>query len=213
MRRGMTYVGILLVIVGLTFLGWASWEYAGTNWTSHRHQRAAVHALTQQWESTTGSATVTTKWGKAEAIVRIPRFGSDYAVPVFEGTGDTALAAGLGHFDGTAAAGGPGNYVLAGHRVTHGEPLHNMASLRVGDRVVVETKTATYTYRMISVGNALTVSFKDTWVLDDQPVNPKPSGYTPALQADMLTLVTCSELFHTNNRWVAFATLDHVDQN
>ena len=68
-------------------------------------------------------------------------------VPVLEGTTDDVLAAGYGHFADTAEPGRVGNYALAAHRITHGEPLRRMPDLEVGDEVVVETRDATYTYR------------------------------------------------------------------
>ena len=36
--------------------------------------------------------------GKASALIRIPRFGKKYVVPVLEGTSDDVLARGFGHF-------------------------------------------------------------------------------------------------------------------
>ena len=66
-------------------------------------------------------------------------------MPVLEGASDEVLAAGVGHMEDTEA-GAQGNYVLAGHRVTHGEPFADLPDLEPGDEILVETRSATYTY-------------------------------------------------------------------
>jgi len=60
---------------------------------------------------------------------------------VIEGIGDAELARGFGHFP-VRESGERGNYALAGHRITHGEPLRDMPELRPGDEVIVETRDA-----------------------------------------------------------------------
>ena len=93
-------------------------------------------------------------------------------MPVLEGTSDSVLAAGFGHYDGSVRAGGVGNYALAGHRVTHGEPLRDMPDLRPGDEIVVETRRTVFTYRLDTGGDDLVVPFSASWVLDPLPTNP-----------------------------------------
>ena len=58
---------------------------------------------------------------------------------VVEGVGDDDLARGPGHFPGTALPGEVGNFAVAGHRATHGEPFAHLDKLEEGDPVVVET--------------------------------------------------------------------------
>lgn len=135
----------------------------------------------------------------ATALVRIPRFGEDYVVPVLAGVGADALRGGFGHFEGSAEPGGLGNFALAGHRITHGQPLRRMPDLRPGDEVVVETRTAVHTYVLDTGGGQLQVDHEDTWVLDPRPVQ--------SAHRRLLTLVTCAELFHTDQRMVAFGHL------
>ncbi len=97
----------------------------------------------------------------------MPAFGEDYAVPLLEGVDDDALASGLGHFPDAADPGAVGNFALAGHRVTHGEPLRDLPGLRVGDEVVVETRDAVYTYVLDTGGEDLRVPFTAGWVVGD----------------------------------------------
>ena len=151
---------------------------------------------------------VDTDHGRVSAIVRIPRFGDDYAVPVLEGIGDDVLAAGFGRFtDG--ADGRRARQLRSGRApVTHGEPLRAMPDLAPGDEVVVETERWTYTYVLDTGGDDLSVPFTAGWVLDEVPTNPA-GGVQPAQEAGqrLLTLTTCSELFHTDDRLVAFGHL------
>jgi sortase A len=205
--RWTVRLGVALVVAGLAVLGWLGWEYVGTNVVAQHRQAAVVDDLHTSW--TSGQDAVRAAGTTATAVVRIPRFGEDYQVPLLEGTSDQALASGIGHVDGTASPGEVGNVVLAAHRVTHGEPFADMPSLRPGDRVYVETADTTYTYVLDTGGDDLEVSFEAGWVLDQLPDNPDPGGVEPAqVQGQrLITLTTCAELFHTDERLVAFGHL------
>ncbi|HNI69864.1 MAG TPA: class E sortase [Marmoricola sp.] len=210
------WIGVGLILAGLGVLGWVGWQFYGTNWVSKRAQREAVTQLEQSWrgaDDTDGLQPDQVELGQASALIRIPKFGKDYVVPVFEGVGDDILAKGYGHFTGPGSTfpGQRGNYALAAHRVTHGEPLREMPSLRPGDQVVVETVDKTYTYVLDTNPNDLNVDFTQTWVVEREPRNPIPRGVGPlAGKHRLITLTTCSELFHTDNRMIAFGHLESV---
>ena len=53
------------------------------------------------------------------------------------------------------------------------------------------------------------VTFHDGWVVNPLPDNPEPGGVEPpqGKPLKLLTLTTCAELFHTDDRLVAFAVL------
>jgi sortase A len=209
-RRAWLWSGLALVVAGLVVLGYAGWEYVGTNIVSRHHQHQQVEALRQRWAQ--GQGPIPERGdvvpGQASALVRIPRFGSSYVVPVMEGTSSDVLAQGFGHFTDSAPPGAVGNYALAAHRITHGEPLRDMPELRPGDRVEVETRRAVYTYVLDTDPNDLVVPFTAGWVLASFPVNPSGGvGPDPADGRRLITLTSCSELFHTDNRMVAFGYL------
>ncbi|WP_242686295.1 class E sortase [Aeromicrobium sp. IC_218] len=197
-------VGLVLVVAGLSVLGWLGWQYWGTNWQSQQRHDDVTATLEKTW--TSGQPTAETEFGEATAILRIPRFGDDWSVPVLSGSSDTVLASGVGHLDGTAEPGEGGNVALAGHRVTHGEPFAGIRDLRPGDEVEVETRDATYTYVLDTGGHDLDVPFTDTWVLDERPRNPD-GGTGPTDAAELITLVTCAEVFQTDDRTVVFGHL------
>lgn len=203
------WIGVGLILAGLGVLGWVGWQLWGTNWTSRKEHRAITASLQQDWRDGQGLSPRVVPSGEASALVRIPKFGSGYVVPVLEGTTDEILTKGFGHFEDSAEPGEIGNYAIAGHRVTHGEPLRRMPELRPGDEVIVETKDATYTYVLDTDPNDLVVPFTAGWVLDPVPDNPEEGGVEPAQEQGqrLITLTTCSELFHTDNRMIAFGHL------
>ncbi|QNN54199.1 class E sortase [Nocardioides mesophilus] len=223
-RRGVAFwVGTGLVVAGLAMLGYVGWQFFGTNIVSERRQRDAVERLQRDWreptvgqavdagngsrDGTSGGTAEPVRLGDALALIRIPRFGDGYVMPVFQGVEDDVLARGFGHFEDAAGPGEKGNFALAAHRVTHGEPLRDMPSLRPGDEVLVETRDAVFTYELDTDPRDLVVAFRDTWVVDPRPQNPDPDGVRPPDQPRLITLTTCSELFHTDNRMIAFGHL------
>jgi len=203
--------GWLLLVGGLAVLGWYGWQVWGTTWQAKQEHREIVRAVEARWADAADTDEVA-GWPAEDvlAVVRVPRFGDDWAVPLLAGTGSPALSSGLGHFSGTAKPGQVGNFAVAGHRVTHGEPLRRMPDLRAGDEVVVETADAVHTYVLDTDGDDLSVPFTRTWVLDDVPTNPRRGGVQPPSQEpgqQLITLTTCAELFHTDERLVAFGHL------
>lgn len=100
-----------------------------------------------------------------------------------------------------------GNFVVAAHRITRGEPLRDMPSLRRGDAILVETRDAVYTYELDSDPNDLVVDLTADWVLKPRPVNPDPGGVQPGPGLRLITLITCAELFRTDDRMVVFGHL------
>jgi sortase A len=217
-RRGVAFwIGLALVVAGLCLLGYVAWQFFGTNVVAHQKQKQIVSQTQKAWHADAGASGTArgVNLHGAEALIRIPAFGKDYVMPVQEGVGDQVLAEGFGHFPGTAKPGHKGNYALAAHRVTHGEPLRHMPELRPGDKVVVETRKVTYTYRLDTNPNDLIVPFTGTWVIDPLPKNPHPGGVEPAQRPGqrLITLTTCSELFHTDNRMIAFGHLVSKTRN
>lgn len=206
--RSLLAAGSALILAGLVVLGWVAWQFWGTNWQSEQRHDDISTSLRSGW--TTGEPTVRTGWGDATALLRVPRFGGDFIVPVLEGATDEVLASGIGHMGGTEP-GESGNYVLAGHRVTHGEPFADLLEVAPGDLVYVETRDAIYTYEIDTEGDGLRLPFTATWVLDASPTNPDGGTEPPQRAGDhLLTLLTCSEIFHTDDRSIVFGHL--VDQ-
>ncbi|MFC8090627.1 class E sortase [Streptomyces sp. NPDC057301] len=138
---------------------------------------------------------------KPFAIMYIPRLGFTWNKPVLEGTATKTLKKGLGHYARTAQLGQKGNFSVAGHRRTYGDPFKDFPRLRAGDAVVLTDGTTWFTYR-IDKGPYKTVP-TDIEVID--PV-PRKSGYTR--EGRYLTLTTCDPEWGHSHRLIVWAHLD-----
>lgn len=214
--RAVVVTGTVLAILGALCGGWLGWQLVGTNVVAQRSHTQEVAQTVRAWdlaETRAAAAAVPRRpppaaaTGTEPAVIRIARFGRSYAVPIRPGVGDDVLARGFGHFDFSAAPGGRGNYALAAHRVTHGEPLRRVLELRPGDKVTVATRHWTFVYRLDTDPRRLRVTRDGVWVVDYHPVNPRKGGVNPAPHTNLITLVTCAELFHTDDRTVVFGHL------
>ncbi|WP_369247806.1 class E sortase [Streptomyces sp. R41] len=141
------------------------------------------------------------KYGGPFAVMYIPRLGFTWNKPVLEGTATSVLKKGLGHYRGTAQLGQTGNFAVAGHRRTYGDPFKDFPKLRRGDAVVLTDGTTWFTYR-IDKGPYKTVP-SDIEVID--PV-PRKSGYTRP--GRYLTLTTCDPEWGHSHRLIVWAHLD-----
>ena len=206
MRATVRGLGILLLVAGLGLLGWVGWQYFGTGITSNQQMGEAENELRDQWK-TPVKAEPTPTAGTPIVLLRIPKFGADWEKPVVEGIAADDLARGIGHYPQTQLPGQPGNFAIAGHRVTHGSPFRKLLDLRKGDQVIVETANAIYTYELDGSPRDLTVKPTDSWVLDPVPGKPRE---TPT--KSIITLTTCQDLFHSPDRSVAFGHLTKVSK-
>ncbi|MEV6954078.1 class E sortase [Streptomyces sp. NPDC051183] len=138
--------------------------------------------------------------GRAFAEMHVPRFGADWNKPVLEGTGTEVLKKGLGHYAGTARPGGTGNFAVAGHRRTYGDPFKDVPELRPGDLVILKDAAGWYTYTVRA--EPLRIQPDEVGVVD--PV-PRRSPFTTP--GRYLTLTTCDPEWGHSHRLVVWAEL------
>ncbi|MFF1377826.1 class E sortase [Streptomyces sp. NPDC058308] len=139
--------------------------------------------------------------GNAFAVMYIPRFGFTWNKPVLQGTGAGVLKKGLGHYASTARLGQKGNFSVAGHRRTYGDPFKDFPELRPGDPVVLTDGATWFTYRIDKKPYKTLPG--DIGVID--PV-PRRSGYDGP--GRYLTLTTCEPEWGHSHRLIAWAHLD-----
>lgn len=92
--------------------------------------------------------------------------------PIFEGTRDTELAKGVGHYVGSVLPGVRDNTILSGHRTT---VFNDLGDLKRGDLILVKTTAGTFTYKVRS--------FKIVMRSDRTVIMPTKTS--------VLTLTTC----------------------
>ena len=206
MRRAVGWAGELVITLGVLVLLFVGWQLWWTDVVSDRDAARVVSALEDEFARARATTPLPASGippgvgdDGAFGIVRIPRFGAEYARPLVEGTGRPELALGLGHYVGTAGPGQVGNFAVAGHRTTYGRPFHDVDRLRDGDRVVVETAGTVHVYEVTSRD---VVRPTDVEVIAPVPDAP---GETPT-QA-LITLTSCHPRYSATERFVVHGRL------
>ncbi|WP_245617157.1 class E sortase [Knoellia subterranea] len=177
-------LGEVLMTLGALVVLFVVWQVWWTDVSSDRAHAATVSTLEREFASGTGDPGSTSPTdglpAGAFAIVRVPRFGADYARPLVEGTSAAELAEGLGHYDGTAGPGEVGNFAIAGHRTTYGKPLAQIDSLREGDRIVVETAAGWTVYAVSSHEIVRPSQWRSSHPSPETPEQRRPRPCSPS---------------------------------
>jgi len=223
-RRRITFAGVLgeiLITLGVVMLLYVAWQLwiGDVIYGAERNEQGAQ--LAQQWEESadpvppsvitdpdTGETTfeppVLPEPGDGEqfGVMYVPRWGSDYQMPMAGGVSRpvTLDPIGIGHYPGTEMPGQVGNFAVAGHRTTFGKPFADIASLHVGDAIVVETQEGWFTYRFRTLEY---VQPNEVDVLLDVPQAPD----VPANEA-YITLTACSPRYSLAERIIAYGVFE-----
>ncbi|CAM5587913.1 class E sortase [Streptomyces tanashiensis] len=199
-------VGELFITFGVVMLLFVTYQLWWTNVLAGQETDKAKAQIENTWAHEGGdNKPEAFEPGKGFAIMYIPKL--DVVVPIAEGISKPkVLDKGMvGHYgEGKLKTAMPadkqGNFAVAGHRNTHGEPFRYINQLRPGDPIVVETKSAYYTYEM--AGILPQTSPSNVSVID--PV-PKQSGFkTPGRY---ITLTTCTPEFTSTYRMIVWGKL------
>lgn len=203
-------VGELFITLGAVMLLFVSYQLWWTNVQADAAADAAGKKLEQQWAQPvappaggTGTAAPPAKFepGQGFAIIHIPKL--DLTYPVAEGTNkQQVLDKGLvGHYAGTAMPSDPsGNFAVAAHRTTHGQPFRKIGQLAPGDKVVVETATAYYTYEVAG-------GIPETPPTNVTVLQAVPKGSPFTAPGRYLTMTTCTPEFSARGRLIVFGKM------
>ena len=227
-RRRTSVVGVLgelLITAGVIVLLYVVWQLWVGDLIYGAERNAEGTQLSQQWqeewdaespvvsptaepepagEPATPPVPVLAEPADAEpfAVMRIPRFGSDYAVPMAGGVSRarTLDPIGIGHYPGTKMPGEPGNFAVAAHRTTWGKPFNRIAELRVGDAIVIETQAGWYTYRFRTL----------EYVTPDEVdvLLPVPQAMDVPAGTPYITMTSCSPMYAMTERIVAYGVFE-----
>lgn len=207
-------VGELFITTGLVMLLFVTYQLWYTNLLAERTANGAAGSLRQTWErdpapqgAGTAAAPPVTAFepGQGFAILHIPKL--DLKVPVAEGISKPkVLDRGMvGHYgEGALKTAMPsdkqGNFAVAGHRNTHGEPFRYINKLVPGDPIVVETRDAYYTYEMTS-------ALPQTPPTNVSVIKPVPDGSGFTGEGRYITLTTCTPEFTSTYRMIVWGRM------
>jgi sortase A len=209
--RGWAAVGVLgevLMTLGVVLLLFVAYQLWWTNVSAQRAADSLAQQLQDSWERPPAPGPdggeqpgyVEPEFGEAFAMLSIPRLSDMvWSLPVVSGVGEVQLAQGIGHYPSTALPGQVGNFAVAGHRATNGEPLRDIDRLQVGDEVIVETRDTWYVYTLERDEIVLPT---DTWVIEPVPGQP---GAEPT--QELITLTTCNPRWASTERWIWWGSL------
>jgi sortase A len=127
-----------------------------------------------------------------DALGRIEAPGMDGLNMVFvQGTDESSLELGPGHYPETAMPGQGKTVAIAGHRTTYLAPFRHMDSVKPGQKIVLTMRYARFTYT----------------VQASRVVNPTAWWITRNVGYDRLVLSACNPLYSASQRIVVFARL------
>jgi sortase A len=215
-RQGAHLLGEVLITLGVVVLLFVVYLLAWTNVRADSTAASLSGDLRQQWATerphnggpapTVDPGALPVTPGQPFAIMTIPRLGKSWSSPVIQPKGRDIsldeLAEGVVHYKQTALPGQVGNFAVAGHRATHGQPFADLNKLRIGDKVVVETAAAVYTYVVDNDPNKTIVLPTDVWVIEPVPGHP-----TAAPTQALITLTTCNPRWNSSHRMIVFGHL------
>ncbi|MER7967896.1 class E sortase [Streptomyces sp. NPDC096080] len=197
-------IGEAFITTGVVMLLFVSYQLWWTNVRAHAQADKETSSLQDDWASGK-RAPGEFEPGQGFAILHIPKL--DVVVPIAEGVSNKkVLDRGMvGHYgEGKLKTAMPeaksGNFSLAGHRNTHGEPFRYINRLTAGDDVVVETQSEYFVYKMTSMLPVTPPS--NTSVIDPIPAG---SGFTTA--GRYITLTTCTPEFTSKYRLIVWGKM------
>ena len=127
-----------------------------------------------------------------DALGRIEAPGMDGLNMVFvQGTDESSLELGPGHYPETAMPGQGKTVAIAGHRTTYLAPFRHIDSLNKGDKITLKMPYGTFVY---SVEKTEIVDPSDVGIIHD-------TGF------ERLVLSACNPLYSAAQRYIVFARL------
>ncbi|MFF8968812.1 class E sortase [Streptomyces sp. NPDC014995] len=197
-------VGEVFITTGVLMLLFVTYQLWWTNVRAHAQADKEASSLQDDWANGRRNPG-TFSPGQGFALLHIPKL--DVVVPIAEGISNKkVLDKGMvGHYaEGALKTAMPdaktGNFGIAGHRNTHGEPFRYINKLQPGDAIVVETQDEYYVYKMASMLPVTSPS--NVSVLE--PV-PPGSGFTGP--GRYITLTTCTPEFTSKYRLIVWGKM------
>ncbi|MFJ6884426.1 class E sortase [Streptomyces californicus] len=197
-------VGETFISLGVLMLLFVTYQLWWTNVRAEQIAGKETNRIQDEWANSDRTAGAF-EAGQGFAIMHIPKL--DVVAPIAEGINkEKVLDRGLiGHYgEGKLKTAMPsdkkGNFAVAGHRNTHGEPFRYINKLKPGDPIVVETRDAYYTYEMASI-------LPQTSPSNVSVIEPVPVGSGFKEPGRYLTLTTCTPEFTSTYRMIVWGKM------
>ena len=144
----------------------------------------------------------TSRRGTASRSCTSRAWGKSWAKAVVQGVTLDDLRGTIGHYPKTQMPGEIGNFAVAGHRATNGEPFRDIPDVKVGDKVYVETEDSWFVYTVRS-----TEIVQPT---DVEVILPVPNEPGAAPTEALITLTTCNPRWASYERWITYGVLSET---
>ncbi|WP_405193602.1 class E sortase [Streptomyces anulatus] len=197
-------VGEVFISLGVLMLLFVTYQLWWTNIRAEQIAGKETNRIQDEWANGDRKPGVFAP-GQGFAIMHIPKL--DVVAPIAEGIDkEKVLDRGMiGHYgEGRLKTAMPsdkqGNFSVAGHRNTHGEPFRYINKLNPGDPIVVETQDAYYTYEMASI-------LPQTSPSNISVIEPVPAGSGFEGPGRYLTLTTCTPEFTSTYRLIVWGKM------
>ncbi|MDQ0985643.1 class E sortase [Streptomyces sp. V2I9] len=197
-------VGETFISLGVLMLLFVTYQLWWTNIRAEQIAGKETSRIQDEWAAGDRRPGVFAP-GEGFAIMHIPKL--DVVAPIAEGIDkEKVLDRGMiGHYgEGKLKTAMPsdkqGNFAVAGHRNTHGEPFRYVNKLNPGDPIVVETRDAYYTYEMAAI-------LPQTSPSNISVIEPVPVGSGFEKPGRYLTLTTCTPEFTSTYRMIVWGKM------
>lgn len=201
----ISLTGEILITLGMILLLYVGWQVFVSD---------PVFAKQQQYQAERFVPSTTTlkpefskisdklAQGKVFGKIYVPRFKNDYVRLIGQGTFQavTLNKIGPGHYLSSQWPGQEGNFAIAAHRTSHGAPFNKIDTLKVGDKVYVETNDSWFTYE-----------YRETAIVEPTRVGviaKVPQGMTGAHKGGKyMTMTSCHPKWSNKQRIVVWLEL------
>ncbi|GGR82435.1 hypothetical protein GCM10010252_21350 [Streptomyces aureoverticillatus] len=197
-------IGELFITIGVLMLLFVTYQLWWTNIRAQQQADEAARKLQEDWAKGKGKPGAFEP-GQGFALLHIPKL--DVVVPVAEGIDkQKVLDRGMvGHYNKGRTKtpmpdANPGNFAVAGHRNTHGEPFRYINKLKPGDPIVVETQDKYFVYKMASI-------LPQTGPGNTAVLNAVPPGSGFTKPGRYITLTTCTPEFTSKYRMIVWGKM------